>query len=73
MTSDDEHDWAIIEAIRARGPEWIPADGAGALMDQIDAEVDEDAASFREWDALKTAGRATTVPHAEARRQLGLE
>lgn len=73
MTSDDEHDWAVIEAIRARGPVWIPAEEANALMEQIAAEVDEDAAAFREWDALKAAGQATTVPHAEARRQLGLD
>lgn len=73
MTKDDEHDWAIIEAIRARGPVWIPADEAFALMNQMIAEAEEDEAALRDWDALKAAGKATTVPHAEARRRLGLE
>lgn len=73
MTSDDEHDRAVIDAIRARGPMWIPAEEANTLIEQALAEAEEDAAAVQEWDALKAAGQAITVPHAEARRRLGLK
>lgn len=77
MSSEDDEDLAVIEAIRARGPVWIPAEEAFALMDQIQADADkedaEDAAAVAEWDALKARGQAFTVTHEEARRRLGLE
>jgi hypothetical protein len=73
-TGDAEAD-AEIAAILARGgPVWIPADVANAEMDRMlsDAEAAEDARSFQEWDDLKASGQAITIPHDEARRQLGL-
>lgn len=73
MTTADEHDRAIIEEIRARGPVWIPAEEAFAAIDRMVAEAEEDEAALRDWDAAKAAGQAATVPHAEVRRRLGLE
>jgi hypothetical protein len=73
-TGDAEAD-AEIAAILARGgPVWITAAEANAEMDRMlaDAEAAEDARSFQEWDDLKASGQATTVPHDEARRHLGL-
>jgi hypothetical protein len=60
-----------ITAIRASGgPVWIPGDVANAGMDRIMAEAD--ARAFRDWDDLLASEQATTIPHDEARRQLGL-
>jgi prevent-host-death family protein len=39
---EDAADLAEIEAIKARGPQWVSAEDAQRMMDEIEAEVDAD-------------------------------
>lgn len=72
MANDDEEDQATIDAIRARGPQWIPQKDAQRLMDQALADA-EDAAAFEDWSLQRAAGQAITIPHDEVRRRVGLD
>jgi hypothetical protein len=73
-TGDADAD-AEIAAILARGgPVWIPSDEANAEMERMLAEAEdaEDTRAFQEWDDLSASGQAVTIPHDQARKQLGL-
>ncbi|MFD7161131.1 hypothetical protein ACFV9C_41560 [Kribbella sp. NPDC059898] len=53
MSNEDEEDLALIQKIRDRGEDWIPADEAEALMDQWLDEAEQRAQSD---DASQPAG-----------------
>ncbi|MGC4939310.1 hypothetical protein [Kribbella sp. DT2] len=73
-TGDADADAEIAAIVARGGPVWIPSDEANAEMDRIlgEAEDAEDARAFQEWDDLSASGQAATIPHDQARQQLGL-
>jgi len=71
MANDDESDQAAIDAIRARGPVWIPGAEALRLMEEALADA-EARASLEDYRSRLATGRLVTVPHEEVRRRLGL-